>query len=99
MAVKIDLARKKISLGVGDLLAEALRTGGVAGLWTHTRLALGREVHATHQRSQAELHEGYLQEVVVRYITQVDEFRVTIQGRIDGVYRPPAKGTPGTPDG
>ncbi|MGD0652073.1 MAG: ATP-dependent DNA helicase [Verrucomicrobiia bacterium] len=93
MAVKIDLAKKKISLGVGDLVAEPMSGAGrVAGLRMWTRLALGREAHVKHQRAQAELHEGYAQEIFVRYTTVVDEFKVTVQGRIDGVYRPLVKG-------
>jgi DNA excision repair protein ERCC-2 len=89
MAVKIHLAKRKISLGVGDLLAEPLANGGrVAGLGMWTRLALGREAHVAHQRAQAGLHEGYAREIAVRYQTAVDDFEVTIQGRIDGVYTP-----------
>jgi DNA excision repair protein ERCC-2 len=95
MAVKIDLAKKKVSLGVGDLVAEPMAGAGrVAGLRTWTRLALGREAHVKHQRAQAELHEGYAQEIVVRYTTIVDEFKVTVQGRIDGVIA----SEPGRPD-
>jgi DNA excision repair protein ERCC-2 len=89
MAVKIHLAKKKISLGVGDLVAEPLVSAGrVAGLGMWTRLAIGREAHVTHQRMQAGLHEGYAREIAVRYQTTVDDFEVTIQGRIDGVYMP-----------
>ena len=89
MTVKIDLAKKTISLGVGDLVAEpTVSAGRVAGLRMWTRFALGREAHVKHQRAQAELHEGYAQEIFVRYTGVVDKFKVTIQGRIDGVYRP-----------
>ena len=94
MAVKIHLARKTISLGVGDLVAEPLASAGrVAGLSVWTRMALGREAHVNHQRLQAGLYEGYAQEIVVRYQTVVDDFDVTIQGRIDGVH-PPLNGGP-----
>ena len=87
MAVKIDLAKRKISLGVGDLVAEPLGNAGrVAGLSMWTRLALGREAHVNRQRTQAGLHEGYAREIFVRYSTTLDDFTVTIQGRIDGVY-------------
>jgi DNA excision repair protein ERCC-2 len=89
MAVKIHLAKKKISLGVGDLVAEPLvNAGRVVGLGMWTRLAIGREAHVAHQRTQAGLHEGYAREIAVRYQTTVDDFEVTIQGRIDGVYMP-----------
>ncbi len=87
MAVKIDLAKKRISLGVGDLVAEPLVTvGRVAGLSVWTRMALGREAHVNHQRAQANAREGYRREIAVRYRTTVDDFAVTIQGRIDGIY-------------
>ena len=89
MAVKINLAKKTISLGVGDLVAEPLvNTGRVAGIRMWTRMALGREAHVRHQTAQAELHAGYSREIFVRYSTMVDEFGVTIQGRIDGVLQP-----------
>jgi len=89
MAVKIHLAHKKISLGVGDLVAEPLVSAGrVAGMGVWTRLAIGREAHVNHQRTQAGLYEGYAREIAVRYQTVVDGFEVTIQGRIDGVHPP-----------
>ncbi len=89
MAVKIHLAKKTVSLGVGDLVAEPLvSVGRVAGIRMWTRLALGREAHVRHQTAQAELHDGYAREIFVRYTTVVDDFQVKIQGRIDGVYQP-----------
>ena len=89
MAVKIDLAKKTVSLGVGNLVAEPLATAGRhAGVRLWTRLALGREAHVNHQRAQAGAHEGYAREIFVRYGTMVDEFSVKIQGRIDGVVQP-----------
>ncbi len=89
MAVKIDLAKRTVALSVGDLVAEPLTgIGRVAGLSVWTRMALGRETHAQHQAGQAERHAGYAREIAVRYATRVDDFAVTIQGRIDGVYPP-----------
>jgi DNA excision repair protein ERCC-2 len=87
MAVKIHLGKKKISLGVGDLVAEAsMNTSRAAGIRTWTRLALGREAHAVYQTAQTALKTGYAREIFVRYTTAVDEFEVKIQGRIDGRY-------------
>ena len=89
MAVKIHLDKKKISLGVGDLVAEPLVSAGrAAGVSMWTRMAIGREAHVNHQRTQAGLYEGYAREMAVRYKTVVDDFNVTIQGRIDGVHSP-----------
>ena len=94
MAVKIDLAKHTITLSVGDLVAEPmLNVGRVAGLSVWARMEMGRDVHIQHQRAQADLHEGYAREIRVRHETTVDEFAVTIQGRIDGVY-PPRNGGP-----
>ncbi len=89
MSVKIQLDKKKIALGVGDIVAEPLSNGNrEAGLGVWTRLALGREAHVTHQRTQAGLYEGYAREITVRHKTVVDDFEVTISGRIDGVHPP-----------
>ncbi len=87
MSVRIDLKNKKVTLGVGDLLAEALATAGrVGGVSAFVRMALGREAHTDHQRAQAQ-HAGYASEIAVRHKTEVDGFTVTLQGRIDGVFR------------
>ncbi len=89
MSIKIQLAQKKIALGVGDIVAEPVSNGNrVAGLGVWTRLALGREAHVTHQRTQAGLYEGYAREITVRHKAVVDGFDVTISGRIDGVHPP-----------
>jgi DNA excision repair protein ERCC-2 len=87
MAVKIHLEKKTIALGVGDLVAEPLvNPGRVAGISTWTRLAMGRETHAQYQTSQSAALAGYAREFFVRYETTVDDFKVKIQGRIDGVH-------------
>ncbi len=89
MAVKIDLEQRTVALSVGDLVAEPLAgIGRVAGLSVWTRMALGREAHVSHQAGQTERHTRYSREIAVRYVTTVDDFAVTIQGRIDGVYPP-----------
>ena len=94
MAVKIDLAKKRVALGVGDLVAEALiGAGRVAGVSLWARMEMGREAHQQHQQAQADQFEGYARELFVRWTTSVDDFAVTIQGRIDGV-QPPAPGGP-----
>lgn len=94
MAVKVNLAKRTVALGVGDLTAEPVANAGrVAGLRQWTRLALGREVHEEHQRYQASRSATYAREFFVRHVTTVDDFEVKIQGRIDGVH-PPAGDEP-----
>jgi DNA excision repair protein ERCC-2 len=89
MSVKIDLAKKKITLGVGDLVAEPLaQAGRVAGISMWTRMALGRDAHTQRQHEQSWQHTGYARELAIKHRTTVDEFTVTVQGRIDGVYEP-----------
>lgn len=85
MSVRIDLKNKKVTLGVGDLIAEPLATAGRVAVSSYTRMALGREAHTTHQRAQAAQHTTYAREIAIRHRTTVDDFAVTIQGRIDGV--------------
>jgi len=88
MAVRIDLKNKKVSLGVGDLPAESLATAGrIGGVSAFVRMNLGREAHADYQCAQANRHAAYASEITVRHKTDVDGFAVTIQGRIDGVFR------------
>ncbi len=94
MAVKVDFEKKRIVIGVRDLLA----VGTIAsvqrpsmGIWM--RRTLGRDIHISHQRKQANERSDYKQEISVQFSTQVDDFSVKIQGRIDGVYttnNPPA---------
>ena len=93
MAVKVNLTKLTVALGVGDIVAEpAANSGRVAGLRLATRFALGRETHSDHQRAQTARHAGYRRELFVRHTTTVDDFTVKIQGRIDGVIEPSAGG-------
>ncbi|MSR64767.1 MAG: hypothetical protein EXS18_03180 [Verrucomicrobiae bacterium] len=87
MPIKIDLTKKAASFGVSDLLAEeSSRVGAVGGLSTYARMAMGRIAHEGHQKGQGELVAGYRKEIFVKHPMCVDDFDITIQGRIDGVY-------------
>jgi hypothetical protein len=59
MAVRLNLDQRTITLSVGDLVAEPQAAGRVGGLSQWTRLAIGRETHATHQLAQAGQHADY----------------------------------------
>jgi len=86
MAVKVNLTKKTVALGVGDIVSEPPASAGrVAGLRQATRFAFGREAHVEHQRAQAARHVAYRRELFVRHTLAVDDFTVKIQGRIDGV--------------
>jgi DNA excision repair protein ERCC-2 len=87
MPIKVDLTKKTIALGVGDLLAEeTARVGSVGRLAFYARMSMGRDAHERHQKGQGELVVGYRKEIHVKHEMHVDDFAVTIQGRIDGVY-------------
>lgn len=87
MPVKVDLTKKTVVIGVGDLLAEeTTRIGSAAGLSFFARMAMGRNAHESHQKGQTDLLAGYRKEIAVKHEMAVDDFAVTIQGRIDGVY-------------
>lgn len=87
MSIHIDEATRTISLSVRDLCgAEAL--GGSLNLspLSSARNEMGREVHVAYQANQSAQHESYLKEHSLRHTTQYGDYRVFIQGRIDGVY-------------
>lgn len=87
MPIKIDLNQRSVTLGVGDLVAEeTARVGQMGGISFFARMALGRGAHDSHQKDQRDLIEEYRKEFAIKHVMQVDDFAVTIQGRIDGVY-------------
>lgn len=94
MAVKVDLEKRRVTVGVGDLVSEPVGwVGRVGGISMWARMELGREAHGLHQRLRLRQSSRYAREVLVRYVTEVDGFAVTVQGRIDGVWA----GGPGEP--
>ncbi len=89
MAVHINLQRRTVTLAVGDLVGDPLQAvGRVGGLGIWARLQIGRDTHSDHQDTQAARHADYGREIVIRHTMAVDDFQVTIQGRIDGVIPP-----------
>lgn len=87
MPIKIDLNQRTVTLGVGDLVAEeTARVGQIGGISFFARMALGRGAHDSHQKDQRDLIGEYRKEIAIKHALRVDDFDVTIQGRIDGVY-------------
>ncbi len=88
MSVKIDGQSRTLTLSVGDLCSEAACSGSLNLIpLRDLRGELGREVHQKYQSKQSRAFPEYQSEVPLRYELEVDEFRVIIQGRLDGVYR------------
>lgn len=87
MTVRIDLDKKEIILGVKDLTSQD---------YAHSdhyvednlpiRAYLGRSVHEESQKYQSETNPAYSREVMVKYETNLRNFHIIIQGRVDGVY-------------
>ena len=89
MTVKFDSRHSAtLTLSVGDLCSEAAASGNLNLVSLgDLRGELGREVHQEYQSAQRRAFPGYRAEVPLGCEFEVDGFRVTVQGRMDGVYR------------
>lgn len=84
--MRVDREKKEIIISVGELAGEELAEGS-HGLWfLPGRAGLGRRVHRSYQAKQAKRYSSYRQEVFITYQTGIAGFRVTVQGRVDGLY-------------
>ena len=88
MTVTVDLERRLVTAGVGDLLGEtATRAIGLSGSGL-TRLWIGSELHRRIQQSLVEDEPDYRAEVALELEHEVDGWTVRLSGRADGVaYR------------
>lgn len=84
MSVVIDSGAKAVFLSVRDLAEETgfSRIGADRGGWTS--FALGTEVHERVLASRMAADPDYRKELHVRHQLQIDDWFVTITGRIDG---------------
>jgi DNA excision repair protein ERCC-2 len=86
MAVRVDEENKTVALSVRDLAGEGgldLFSAG-PGLLPQ-RTILGQIVHARHQEKRIADHPGYRREVAVSHEIEVEGYKVSISGRIDGL--------------
>ncbi|HSL18987.1 MAG TPA: helicase C-terminal domain-containing protein [Methylomirabilota bacterium] len=88
MTVTVDLERRLVTAGVGDLLGEtATRAIGLSGSGL-TRLWIGSELHRRIQQSLVDDEPDYRAEVALELEHEVDGWTVRLSGRADGVaYR------------
>ncbi len=85
MTISIDLDRRTVTAGVGDLLGEAsTRAIGLSGSGL-SRLWIGSELHRRVQADLEATEKGYRSEVPVELEIQVDGWTVQLVGRADGV--------------
>ncbi|MFP4520784.1 MAG: helicase C-terminal domain-containing protein [Fibrobacterota bacterium] len=85
MLIKTDPESRKIELSVREISDCFAHSDPVSGFGSF-RVRLGQEVH-TRFRKKMETLEGYLPEYTVSYSTEFKDYSVSIQGRIDGVFK------------
>lgn len=86
---KVDLEARRVEVGVRELIAvgsDRARSRGGSSL----RAQIGADVHARYRiRREQELGGRFSAEVPIELRLDVDEFAVTISGRVDGVISAP----------
>ncbi len=77
--------KKSLKIAVRDLVAHVLRSGDLSFEF----LSAGRPVDGIriHQKIQQSRPENYTAEVPVSHLVETEMFKLTIGGRIDGVYQ------------
>jgi DNA excision repair protein ERCC-2 len=90
MAPRFDPEALTLDLSVADLLEGGLlRSLGFANRGGYERLWLGQAIHSRYQERQLAGVASYRREVAVSYGFEHRGWRVTVQGRIDGLRREP----------
>ena len=87
MTVRIDWDKKEIILSVKDLTSQDyVPSDYYVEDNLPMRASLGRSVHQESQRYRSETEPAYAREVMVKYETNLFNFHIIINGRVDGVY-------------
>jgi DNA excision repair protein ERCC-2 len=90
MPPRFDGEALTLDLAVADLLdSSLLRSLGFANRGGYERLWLGQAIHSRYQEKQLADDVTYRREVVVRTSFEQRGWRVTVQGRIDGLRSEP----------
>ena len=88
VAPRFDLDQRTLELSVADLLESRLfRTLGFSSRGGFERMWLGQAIHSQYQEAAIERDPGYRREVSLRHTFEHRGWRVTVQGRIDGLRR------------
>src|SRR6185295_11345307 len=90
MPPRFDPEHRTLDLSVADLLdAPLFRSLGFASRGGFERLWLGQAIHGRYQESALAADATYRREVVVVHSFEHRGWRVTVQGRADGLRREP----------
>lgn len=90
MAPRFDLDSKTLTLGVSDLLdGQLLRSLGFANRGGYERMWLGQAIHSRYQEQALQSDPTYRSEVHLKHTFDHRNWKVTIQGRVDGLRRDP----------
>ena len=90
MAPRFDPESLKLDLSVADLLESPfLRSLGFSSRGGYERLWLGQAIHGRYQEEKLAEDPTYKREVVIPHVFEHRGWRVTVQGRADGLRREP----------
>ncbi len=86
MSIRFNATKKELQLSVGDLLWIERRQDTRSGAGIDAA-ALGRLAHKMQVEKQAERHDNYQTEVELSAPFSVDQYKIQISGRIDGLWQ------------
>jgi DNA excision repair protein ERCC-2 len=90
MAPRFDPESLRLDLSVADLLESPfLRSLGFSSRGGYERLWLGQAIHGRYQEQKLAEDPTYRREVVISHVFEHRGWRVTVQGRADGLRREP----------
>jgi DNA excision repair protein ERCC-2 len=90
MAPRFDPESLRLDLSVADLLESPfLRSLGFSSRGGYERLWLGQAIHGRYQEAKLAEDPSYRREVVISHVFEHRGWKVTVQGRADGIRREP----------
>ncbi|HEY4592625.1 MAG TPA: PD-(D/E)XK nuclease family protein, partial [Thermoanaerobaculia bacterium] len=90
MAPRFNSESLTLDLSVADLLdAPMLRSLGFSSRGGYERLWLGQAIHGRYQEQKLKEDPSYRREVVITYTFDHRGWKVTVQGRADGIRKEP----------
>jgi DNA excision repair protein ERCC-2 len=90
MAPRFDPESLTLDLSVADLLeGSMMRSLGFSSRGGYERLWLGQAIHGRYQEQALEEDPSYRREVVISHTFEHRGWKVTVQGRADGLRRDP----------
>ena len=87
MSIQIDPKTKEILLSVTELAADSPFQSSGGHSASLARMTAGRKIHENYQRQQLRQIEDYEKEYFIEHRTEIEDYSVIVQGRIDGLYQ------------